>query len=233
MRQTLDARLAAAASFVRRGGAFADIGSDHAYLPIHLLTEGRIDRAVVSDIGEGPLAAARAHLEEAGLLDRVRLIRTDGLRGLAEEGLTDIAICGMGGELIVKILSEASFVRRAGIRLILQPMTHTADLRRFLYENGFLVEEERFALSAGRVYTCLSVGYNGKSRSLSAAEAEFGLCPLPVDPEQRALCRRYLARRLAALEKQVKGRSAAGLPAGEEQELFTACQNILNSISED
>ena len=226
MPRTPDARLAACASFVRRGSVFCDVGTDNAYLPLHLLTEGRILRAVATDIGEGPLASARAHLAEAGMLDRVRLVRTDGLIGLENEGLEDIAVCGMGGELICRILANAPFTKNPAVRLILQPMTHIADLRRFLAENGYAVTGERLSLAAGRVYTCLCAEYDGTPRTLSPAEALFGLLP-SEEAEQRALYGKLLVRIRAALTKQIQGREAGGANPAEERELLAVCEKLL------
>ena len=226
MSRTPDARLAACASFVRRGSVFCDVGTDHAYLPLYLLEEGLISRAVACDIGEGPLASARAHLAEAGMLDRVKLVLTDGLVGLEEEGIEDIAVCGMGGELICHILKNAPFTKDPAVRLILQPMTHIADLRHFLAENGYAVTAERLSLAAGRVYTCLCACYDGCVRTLSPAEALFGLAPAEEE-EQRALYARLLSRTRTALQKQVRGREAGGDDPAEERELLVTCEKLL------
>ena len=169
-----DKRLSAAAELVRQGAVFADIGTDHALLPVFLCKMGRVSRAVAADINAGPLAAARMHVESEGVSHLIKLVLTDGLCGLENEGLSDIAVCGMGGELIVSILRAAPFVKSADIRLILQPMTHAADLRYYLAEEGFRIVEERTVRAKGKCYFCFAAQYTGASYSLSRLEAAFG-----------------------------------------------------------
>ena len=210
MKALTDGRLLAAASFVRQGAFFADIGTDHAYLPLHLLQAGRISRAVAADIGEGPLARARAHIAASGQSDKIDTVLTNGLQGLAGYGLTDIAICGMGGELIVDILTAAPFVRDPGIRLILQPMTRAATLRRYLADGGFAILAERPCRASGRVYSCLCAAYDGVRRTLSPAEAEMGV-PTCESEEERACFTELLARKINALRDKLAGQQTAGV----------------------
>ncbi len=180
----LDRRLSAAASFVRQGAFFADIGTDHAYLPLFLLSQGTISRAVAADINEGPLQRAHAHARECGFAAQIDFRLTDGLQGMDDLGLTDIAICGMGGELIARIIESAPFVKNAAIRLILQPMSRAAHLRRYLAANGFAVEEEKICSAAGRHYACLCVAYTGIPYLITDAEAECGRALLSRRPDE-------------------------------------------------
>lgn len=134
-------RLEAAASFSRRGARFADIGTDHAYLPIYLYaTQG--SKGVASDINAGPTERARANVTEWNAQDAIEVIRTDGLQGIQKYGPEDIFILGMGGELIVKIISEAEWLKDNQKRLILQPMTHPEVVRKHLLDNGFAIIDE-------------------------------------------------------------------------------------------
>ena len=223
--QTPDARLLAAAAFVRQGAVLADIGTDHAYLPIYLVASGRVSRAVAADIGEGPIALARANIAARGLSDRIETVMTDGLLGLSEKGVTDITVCGMGGELISRILQDASFVKDKGIRLILQPMSRAATLRRYLAENGFAIIAERPCRAAGRVYSCLCAEYDGVARTLSPAEAEVGVPTLTNEAEENAFAE-LLERKIKAVREKIDGLRAAALPAGEDEALLDGLLKI-------
>lgn len=211
MKPLADGRLLAAASFVRPGAVLADIGTDHAYLPLYLLSQGKIKRAIAADIGEGPLSRARAHIAASGYAGQIETVQTDGLRGLADRGITDVAICGMGGELIAEILAAAPFVRSGDVRLILQPMTRSATLRRYLAGAGFAILGERPCRAAGRVYSCLCARYDGVCRTLSPLEAEVG-CPACESEEERACFSLLLERRIHALREKLAARAKAALP---------------------
>lgn len=206
-----DERLRTAAELVRQGAVFADIGTDHAYLPVFLCETERIVRAVAADIGEGPLAVAREHISARGLSHRIRTHLADGLTGLENEGLTDIAICGMGGELIVQILSAAPFIRDEGIRLILQPMTHAADLRYYLAREGFAITEERLARAAGKYYFCFAASFTGKPNFIDRLTAEMG-----KGNENSPYYATVLRQKIASQEKKCAGLALGGLPDEEE-----------------
>ena len=202
-----DQRLGAAASLVRQGAVFADIGTDHAHLPIFLLQQGRILRAIASDVRIGPLDAARANLREAGLLERVELRLTDGLTGMEDCGITDIAICGMGGELIAAIIDRARFVKDGSVHLILQPMSRAFALRGYLAEHGFEIEREVCCRSQGRIYVCLAAHYTGVPYTLTDAEMQCGKALLARKPSE--LERAYVASRLSSLERELSGKCAS------------------------
>lgn len=226
MKATLsDGRLLAAASFVREGAFLADIGTDHAYLPLHLLQAGRITHAIAADIGEGPLSRARAHIAEAGMSEQIETVLTNGLQGLEDRALTDIAICGMGGELIVDILSRAAFVRDGSIRLILQPMTRAATLRRYLAKEGFAILAERPCRAAGRVYSCLCACYDGVTRTLSPVEAELG-CPTCESEEERACFAEMLERKADALRERIAARATAAITSEEDEALLASLKEL-------
>ena len=218
---SLSSRLALAADLVRPGARFADVGTDHAYLPIHLIGEGRISFAVAADIAEGPLDRARENLGAAGLLDRVTLLLADGLSGMEGLGLSDIAVCGMGGEMIASILAAAPFVRDPSVRLILQPMTKADVLRRYLAAEGFSVISERYAAEDGRVYLCLGATYDGQVRLLTPFADVLGE-PEKRDRRDREAYLAYLDIREREIRGRLRGKRVGGADTGEEEALLAA-----------
>ena len=155
----LDERLSLAASLYKPCDWGADIGTDHAYLPVYLVQSGVCSSAIASDIGEGPLDAARRTVTENGLTSEIALRLGDGLSTVSAEEIDDIAIAGMGGETIAAILEAAPWVQNEGIRLILQPMTRAEDLRRWLLTHGFSVLEEHLIRDKHHLYPVLAAEY--------------------------------------------------------------------------
>ena len=233
----LDARLSCAASFVRAGAVLADVGTDHAYLPIALLARGVISYAYAADVASGPLATAQAHLEECckelpALDEKIRLVLTDGLAGLdgVTPSVTDISICGMGGELIARILSDAPFVKNPGIRLILQPMTMQPYLRRWLGENGFFTEHERLCTANGKLYSVLCCHYTGEKTQ--PAQPLLGDALLD-DPENRELLPLYLRAQTDRLSRVVLGRTSVGADCAEERAALAYAEHMLKEMCND
>lgn len=166
---TLDNRLAAAAELCRSGKIAADVGCDHAQLACRLAMDISAE-VIASDIRDGPLEAARRTVSECGVTN-VRIVKSDGLKEI--DFADDVIICGMGGELIAQIISGCRFLG-ADTRFILQPMTRAEFLRRFLYNNGFEIIEERIAYDGERGYDIMLAAYTGVSREIDELFALTG-----------------------------------------------------------
>ena len=104
-------RLRTVASFVTEGNSIADIGTDHAYVPIFLAKEGKITKALAMDIKKGPLERAKTHIQKQGLSDMIEVRLSDGLSAFQKGEAETIIISGMGGALIQKILEEGKEVQ--------------------------------------------------------------------------------------------------------------------------
>lgn len=210
-------RLKSCAALVRDGAALADVGTDHAYLPIYLLSEGRIERAVLSDINEGPLLKAKENVLESGYSDRVSFELCDGARELAKYGATDYSVCGMGGELIADIIAAAPQLKNGEIRLILQPMTKPEALRAYLFDNGFSILEESYSFDEGKYYVAILAEYTAAVTEYTPADAHFGKFPPKrgVTPEMLE----YMRIRKRALEAIISGKRAGNADFSEEEAL--------------
>lgn len=153
----LSPRLSSVARLVPEGAVLADVGTDHAFLPVYLLQRGLISRAVATDLREGPLSKARANAEKYGLEDRMTFRLCDGLSAVTPQETDAIAIAGMGGETIASILAAAPWTREGAHRLILQPMTSLYDLRDFLSRNGYVIDMEHLNREGRRLYVTMEV----------------------------------------------------------------------------
>ena len=197
MKTVLPGRLAAVASFVREGAYLADIGTDHAYLPIFLAERGRISYAVASDIRPGPLSRAEENIRMAGLSERIQTIQTDGLSGLERYPLTDIVIAGMGGCLIIDILHGYT----GGAKLILGAQKDACRLRTFLSETGYRISEDFTVEDRGKFYDVIGAE-RGRCRP-DEMQKKFGVFYKRPNPALLARCRFDLAR-LAGTPNDVK-----------------------------
>lgn len=208
--KNLPPRLAAIASRVPRGVALADVGTDHALLPLWLLQRGIIPYAIATDIHEGPLQRTCAAL---GNRADLRLVLCDGLDGVAAGEVGTIAIAGLGGENMADIIARAPWCRE-GCTLLLQPMSKAEILRRALHDMGYRIEREELVEDNHHVYPILLVR-GGGDVPYTAAEYYTGRVTFlqrdPLFPE-------HLERQIRRLEASVDGFERADR-AGECAEL--------------
>ena len=171
---TPSARLCSALPYLTKGGAVIDVGTDHAYLPIYLVAEGISSRALACDINQGPIESARKNIAAAKFQNQIDTLCTDGLHGAEHFHPDDVLIFGMGGELIMRILSEAPWVKDEHIGLVLQPMTRAQTLRHWLLENGFTIVGETITHEDKRYYQTIAARYCGKIEEYTEEELLLG-----------------------------------------------------------
>ncbi|HWR40613.1 MAG TPA: class I SAM-dependent methyltransferase, partial [Patescibacteria group bacterium] len=157
LERKLSDRLAAIAAFVPPGTVIADIGTDHAYLPIALKQTGVISRAIAGDIHEGPYLSARMAVEQAGLTDSVQVRKGDGLDVVSPGEVDIVVLAGMGGGTMVKILEGRPAVTRTLSGMVLQPMIGAALLRRWLNRNHWRIQKENLLWEDDILYQIIAV----------------------------------------------------------------------------
>ncbi len=213
----LGQRLLSAAALCR-GEKIIDVGSDHAFLPIWLILNGKCVRAAASDVNVMPLERGRAAAKKFGVDDRMDFYLSDGLD--RAEGEYDTAfVCGMGGIMICDIIS------RAGDRVkrwVLQPMTNAELLRAYLWDNGYAVAEESYAVENRKPYAVIAAEKTDVKTAYSCADTYLGKTR-PQSEEYRL----YVKKVLASAEKRSRGKKCERADASEEEALIAECVSIL------
>lgn len=151
----LDNRLAAIAGLVPKGSRLADIGSDHAYLPCALVREGQVAHAIATDKNEGPYEAAKRTIQDEELIGQVEARLGDGLAPIKPGEVDVLSISGMGGNLMQEILAAHPEVLESVSTVVLQPQNAAEELRGWIYDRGWHIDEEELAIEDDRIYTIL------------------------------------------------------------------------------
>jgi tRNA (adenine22-N1)-methyltransferase len=167
-------RLERVAAHVPAGARLADIGSDHAYLPVALMRRGVIVAAVAGEVALTPFYSAERTVRENGLEQRITVRQANGLAAIeAEDGITAISLCGMGGETIRDILDSGKAHLSGRERLILQPNGGEQPLRQWLMDNGYRILAEE-VLRENRFDYEIIVAERSGPVTYSAEELYFG-----------------------------------------------------------
>ena len=197
----LQPRLQHLANLIPQGVRLADIGTDHGYLPVWLIQQGRIDHAIAADIAQEPLAHAKRTAEEYDT-ENIHFRLCSGLDGIGPEEVDYIVIAGMGGDTIVSILSAAPWTKN-GVKLLLQPMTKVEMLRSWLADNGYCFTAESLVWDKEYLYPVMEVT-GGTQKKLTAAEQWAGT-EFADDP----LYGEYLTHQILRLQKAIDGLNKA------------------------
>lgn len=140
---------------VTKGNIVADVGCDHAYTSIYLCQTGIAPKVIAMDVNKGPLTGAKTHVEEAGLSESIELRLSDGLQKLAPGEADTVLLCGMGGLLMIKILSDYPQVTASLKELVLQPQSEVGEVRGFLHKQGYEITKEHMLKEDGKFYVMM------------------------------------------------------------------------------
>ena len=140
-------RLNKIAEKVKKGSILADIGTDHAYVPIFLYKKGIIKNAIACDISKGSLEKAKINISKYNLENFIETRLGSGLEKIyLEDNINTIIIAGMGGMLMIDILKNGIEIAKNTETLILQPQKDIPEVRKFLHKNGFKIEDEELLI---------------------------------------------------------------------------------------
>ena len=219
MKLPLSFRLLTCAGFVNKGDRVADIGCDHGYLSIHLLTQGIARSCIASDVAKGPLQSAKDNARKFGVQENITFHLSDGVQSIPRD--FDTLICaGMGGDTMIHILESAPWLKHERYRLILQCQSKRPELRKWLYANGFAIRRETLAKDGKFCYPVMEIVY-APGESLSGAE--FYITPA-LRSSGSPLLKGFYDRVLAGIKTSVDGLSRTG---GEKYEEMKAIYDEL------
>lgn len=169
----LSQRLQKVANFVPENARIADIGSDHAYLPVALVDSGKIDFAVAGEVVKGPFESAKNQVSSSNLTEKIIVRLANGIAAFDENDKIDTVVtAGMGGILISEILQADLNKLKTVETLILQPNNHEDTLRKFLMEHDFTIAAEAILEETGKIYEII-VAKHGKMK-YSETELKYG-----------------------------------------------------------
>lgn len=169
----LSERLRAVADLAGEAEVVADVGTDHGYIPVFLVSSGKAERAVAMDVNEGPLLRAREHILQFDLEARIETRLSDGMKELTPGEAQVIVIAGMGGALMMRILAEGEAVARAAKRLVVQPQSEIFAFRRFLTEQGYHIVDENMVYEDGKYYSMMAVEWATQARDSQSRITEM------------------------------------------------------------
>ncbi len=169
----LSKRLQMVAAQVLSGGVLADIGCDHGFTSIYLVSRGQVRKAIAMDVREGPLGRAAEHVVESGLQEKIELRLSDGTDQLQPGEADTILISGMGGALMEKILRARPEVTKAAQELVMSPQSEVYRVRSCLHELGFRIAREDMVCDMGKYYVVLRA-VPGEEHYSQAVEYTYG-----------------------------------------------------------
>lgn len=205
----LSKRLTALANMVTDGNRLADIGTDHGYIPIYLCQTGKIPSALAMDIGNGPLQQAQTHIAEHGLSEQIKTRLSDGMAALQFGEADTILIAGMGGGLVMKILSEGAEKLTGKEELILQPQSEIALVREFLRVRNFQILNEDMILEDGKYYPMMKVSQQKAAEQTKILPQEVADAFGPVLLQKRhPVLKEWLERELRTTNSVIEQLSA-------------------------
>jgi tRNA (adenine22-N1)-methyltransferase len=221
---------------VGRGESAADIGTDHAYVPLILYRDGISPEVIMSDISEGSLAKARASFHDAGIDVPDSWFRTaDGLDGIRAGEVDDVIIGGLGGLTMIGILSKDIAKTKSFRRLILQPRNNSGSLRYFLFVNGFdivaekLCEEGKFVCE---VITAVPTCVTRREPPYDESDIRWKY-PESFRDCDRDLLKKRLAWKIGSIEEQIENLGRSSGDMSERRERLASERDYLRSLLED
>ncbi len=216
----LSQRLLKCAEMITPNSKIADIGTDHAYIPIYLALNKKINHSIAADLRAGPLERAKENIKSHNLEKIIETRISDGFENISENEVDEIIIAGLGGNIIISILEKAHWENK---RFIIQPMKYERRLRKYMAESGYKLISENAVICSKKVYTVMEVVFTGEKYDITPEEEYIG----KIKPNKNnSASIAYVKKQIKDLENHKKGAHARKL--FEKEKYF---ENIINNLS--
>lgn len=202
----LSNRLSTCAELVTPGSKIADIGTDHAYIPIYLGLTKKISHALACDVRSGPLENAKKNINFYNLNNIIETRLSDGLKNISENEADEIIIAGMGGNMISNILENCSWKNKESKRFILQPMKYENKLRSYLALKGYEIQSETTVICSEKVYIVMTCVFTNIPYKITTVQEYIG----KISINQNSSSKSYIKKQIKNLQNLKKGATAVG-----------------------
>ncbi len=224
----MDQRLSLIKNMVKPCHCVADVGTDHGLLVVALVADGIAKSGVATDINEMPLQKAIDHIANNAMENRIKALLTDGLQGV-DNTADAVAIAGMGGELIWRIISSWEHAKSTDKHYYLQPMTKPEYLREQLFINGFDIIKEECCVAVNRPYSVMEVKYVGKETPHSLIDCYMGKISKPYSEDTK----KYINKLLRKLTDKINGIKQSATENSELEKWETLYKQIEELVKDE
>lgn len=212
----LSKRLQCISQMIQPCQCLCDIGTDHAHIPIDAVGRGVAVKAIASDVRTGPCQVAEKNIAAHGLTNQIEVRIGSGFATIQQGECDCVVIAGMGGNLMLDLFREAGGLPKNVKQLVIQPQNALERVRKFFYEEGYEIQQEKLVYEEGKFYTVFSVAYTGEKQVKERIFAYIGECLLKQpDPLLQAYLEKEI-RRLKRILTQTEQEEARWLIAEYE-----------------
>ncbi len=219
----LSKRLQCISQLIQPCQCLCDIGTDHAHIPIDAVSRGVAVKAIASDVRKGPCQVAEKNIAAHGLKNQIEVRMGSGFATIQQGECDCVVIAGMGGNLMLDLFREAGELPKHLNQLVVQPQNALERVRKFFYEEGYEIQQEKLVYEEGKFYTVFSVAYTGEKQEKERIYEYVGEYLLQHnDP----LLKAYLEKEIQRLE-----RILTQIEQAEVRWLIAEYQTIKENIS--
>lgn len=233
----LSNRLNMLASLAYNSQRLADIGTDHGYLPLYLLENGHVDHCILCDINLGPLENAKRSFNEAEFTEKTEFRLGSGIEPLDYSEVDTVVIAGMGGGLIIDILSQNLQKSKSFELLLLQPMTEQNQLRSWLLDQGFNIKSDHYVHEGSKYYEIIEVSEHVDNSTFAIHDymddLEFGFKITKANKNEYVHFLHYRRQKYEIIMKRLENSTAKSSKHDTCREKINTIDFILRKLEEE